>query len=804
MSYSLEELRGHPAWRGLSAEAREFLAQSLLMPSRDVGSGGFAAVSGAFPSRKVGASIPFESRSAELALAVHMEFDADVLAFYNQLPPVEVRRTRKGGGQYPTSYTADFLVIRKDELKVVQVKTEKELRKLVETRSADWTVIEGCYVDTPASEAFRALGLAHEVVSTQNLDRYRTANYRLLLRSRLAETVCDDQTRAKARAELKAKIVVSLAELAKALGSKDLSPLLQLIDEGELVVDLERSLISSPETCWVSTDRQLLETHRAEWLAPDPAGWALASEIPSEKRARRALEIIDKISVGHMTPSVRRWQRKIQAGKAMGLSVFKSALPNWQQCGNRKPKRPDVVKAFAENVIRDRWGRAERPAKRGTYGEYRLLAKAWHPGLKYVSKPTFLKLLKELEVVLSRRRSGARGENAASPPTAVADRVIVAMRPFEQATCDHYMVDLSCVVAEKDGKRYTKRPIFTVLRDIATGMVLAFWLSFAKPSRVACACVLRSCLRRWGRLPESIIVDRGAEFLSVYFRSLLASLEIELVLRPSAHPRYGSEAERIFGQLKERWLDGRPGNSTDIKEVRSVSGSHRPQATAELTVLDLLNEIDHFLGWFARWGTNHSHRAPQYLFDEGLTRFPFSGRQAVYGPEFEILSAVDVSSFALDPRRGIKIHPYWYWAPELADLNLKKGKVLVRKDPENPYTVYALVHEKWVPCQSSRAQRTVSQTTLQRMAEAVLGTAPNSQLDDAIEDAESDLVIQKRCADERSKARKDVPPETRKPAKSKSSQPAEDAPVSKGEKSIWAQLRSLNIDAAPSGTWSKS
>jgi len=805
MPFTAEDLRSHPTWAGLSETAQEFLLDALIAPSRDVSGGGFAAVSGAYPSRKVGLSIPFESRSAELAFAVHMEFDNDVLAYFNQLPRIDVHRTRNGGVRYLTGYVADFLVISSSLIRIVQVKTDKELQRLVDTRPEDWSRSEGRYIDRAASEAFDGMGLNHEVVSTDALNRYRTANYQLLVRSRDEAIGCDDRIRARVHGQLKSRMVSSLAQLAAAVGTSTLSPLLQLIDEGALVADLEQTLLSNPETCWVSTSRLYLDIHREESLVARSHGPINAADIPSEKRAAHALKVIDEIAAGEVTQKTKRRMRRLESRKAQGQTAFQAALPNWHRSGNRVPRRPDVVMAFAEHMIRQRWARPERPSAHGAFTEYRVRAKAWHNGLKPISKPTFFKLLHQLKPEMSGERSGARGANAAASPSAIADRVIPPMRPFECATCDHYLVDVSCVVTKKgDRGPYTRRPWFTVLRDIATGMVIAFWLSFAKPSRTACACVIRSCLRRHGRLPESIIVDRGAEFTSVFFRSLLASLEIEMVLRPSGHPRYGSEAERIFGQLKERWLDGRPGNWGDIKEVRSVSGSHRPEATAALTVLDLLEEIDDFLGWFARWGTNHSDRSPQESLEKGLERFPFSGRLAVYGPKFELETAVDVSNYTLDKQKGIKIHPHWYWAPDLADPSLRRGKIQVRKDPEHPYTIYALVRDKWITCFSSLFHRSVAQTVLQRMAESVLNSAPNIQFAEAIEDAESELVALKRAADERVIERTKAPSEPPHLVKETQLEQTSDQPIEdRGGKSVWSELRALDLGDTRTGTWSK-
>ena len=77
------------------------LLDALAAPSRNVGLSGYSSVGGAFPSRKMGWSVPFESRSGELSLAIHLEFNPDVIAYLDQPPKVDVLRTNAAGETYP-------------------------------------------------------------------------------------------------------------------------------------------------------------------------------------------------------------------------------------------------------------------------------------------------------------------------------------------------------------------------------------------------------------------------------------------------------------------------------------------------------------------------------------------------------------------------------------------------------------------------------------------------------------------------------------------------------------------------------
>lgn len=802
MAYTEVDLTAHPSWDGLSQDARLYLLEAITAPARDVATGHFTCVSGAFPSLKTGTSVSFESRRGELSYAVHLEYDDNVICYFNQAPLVEVRRTRANGTSYAAGYYPDFLSIEATAFRLIQVKTEKELQNLLRTRPDDWKFENGEYVDLPATVALKAIGLSHHVISTSQLNRNRTANYRLLLKSRAAGAECSPQLSSAIQTALGDHAAMPVAQLARRVGTRDMSPILHLIDEGVLAADLDRTLLGAPDTCWISSEKALLQTLLDEHQVRSAvsADGSSVCRVPSKRSAKRALKILKRIESGTVDGNTSRWKRQIRIGKARGLSRFQSLLPNWAKSGNRNAKRPIEILAFAENVIRDRWGTSTRPPVQKSYTEYKTDAKEWHRGLAPISKPTFDRMVERLERELSRNRGGARAANAAEAPSDVEDRVIKPLRPFELATCDHHKVDLSCVVARKGGRKYTLRPWLTVLRDIYTGDVLAFWLSFANPSRVACACVLRSCLRRHGRLPEGIVVDHGAEFKSVYFRSLLAHLEIELVLRPASHPRFGSEAERFFGLLKTLWVSNRPGNWANLKEVRGVSGSHRPEKVAELTIFDLLNELNDFLGWHSRWGANADERAPQELMTEGLERFPFSGKKVEYNQEFELLTAVDVSKFAFDPRRGLKIGPTWFWGSALANPDLPRGSILVRKEPEDPSLVYALVRGDWRRCYSSKAPSLAASDPVHRLASAVLESTTRLRFLEAIEDSEAELVLLQREADARMRAKTtDVQAQqTPDPTVHNAYESPKGAP-----ESIWDSLRSSEVAPAPTTTWSK-
>ena len=75
---------------GLPESTRSLIRQiRSSSPSRRVG-GGSSNVCGRYPSKKMGATIQFESHRVELAGIYEMEHDASVLEFFDQPPPIKL------------------------------------------------------------------------------------------------------------------------------------------------------------------------------------------------------------------------------------------------------------------------------------------------------------------------------------------------------------------------------------------------------------------------------------------------------------------------------------------------------------------------------------------------------------------------------------------------------------------------------------------------------------------------------------------------------------------------------------------
>ena len=342
---------------------------------------------------------------------------------------------------------------------------------------------------------------------------------------------------------------------------------------------------------------------------------------------------------------------------------------------------------------------------RGYIG-YRVAATEAHPHYSPVCRRTFSRRLKSIpESEIAYKRGGKRSANAVREPTDPVHRILKSDLPWRSAAIDHYLADIYLIYFSDNGVVHVIRPWITAMIDLYSGVVLAFSVSFQSPSRSSDCKVIRECVRKHGRLPAEIIVDRGSDFKSVYFASLLAHYGVTYSLRAASYSQFGGEIEGLFGEFKKQWLTQRQGNLADYKEARSVDGKKAPKKSAIFQPYDFYREFSAFCDWrdHKPKGIHHSSGFDRFTISQN--NYPFISIKVQLDDEFLLATAVDTRTFKIDLTRGIHIGDQYFWSPRLGNLRGKRSETEVRLDPENPHIVYSSVDNSWVPCLSSSANR---------------------------------------------------------------------------------------------------
>lgn len=733
---------------GLTREGVEYLELTRKSPpSRPVGRNSLGSLVVNYPSRKMGFAIACES-SLERYAAIEFELSESITEFYPQPPLCHVAKPNKLGRIQISPYTPDFLVLDNGVVYVVEIKSSQAASKLVNERPWEWCIQGNEFVNRPIRDYFSKLGITHIVYVPDHIGKIRLANLTVLDAAMKVPWELTDADLNTIFNRLKSKPFVTIKEASDLVGKNDVTGILQLIACKIVYCDIDKQLLEHPESAYIFLDSTIPNSSAKAIDYSDKAG--ILADISTEelKKSLKSLERVNNLNRSQKTRSDYRLLRKLKEGRKRGLPDIISLAPKQKQRGNRCPKISNSVYEFSKEYIEKHRPTSSGQRSHSLYYKYKIAALDFHPELKPISKVTFYRYLKTLNPVkVALAHKGRRAANAEKPARAINDRYIKPSIPFMEATIDHYHTDIFIEILGHGDCRITKRLYLSAMRDIASGAILAYYLSIKPPSRSNTAVLLRRCVKNWGCLPLSIRVDRGSDFKSVYIDAIFAHLGITKVLSPASDPRFGSEIERFFLEVKNNWLAGRPGFIEGIQDRRGTSKELGPEALACLSPLDLIKEIEDFVNLRNERPHGNRSRTPKSMIEEAKTKFRFSRIPVNLDENFLADTAVDLRKLTICRIRGIKVNERYYWNPEMKSRS--KSTVDVRLDPENPFRLYFYLKKRWQVAIASGYQHFEALATdTQKMAESLWLIQGGSIRRSLIDDAHMKIAAAQRTYDE--------------------------------------------------------
>lgn len=456
---------------------------------------------------------------------------------------------------------------------------------------------------------------------------------------------------------------------------------------------------------------------------------AQASPADFEEANRRYAIIVPHLTGGAAiatsTPArtVRRWLAQWRAAEQVDHCGYVGLLPCLGQSGNRTGKLPEATRQLLDMFIATDY---ETLSQKSKFAVYATLVRACED--KGIAVPSY----KTFAAAVNRRPRQERvekrqGRRAAYQEASFYWELAVTTprhgdRPFEIAHVDHTQLDVELVCSGTG--RNLGRPWATFLTDAFSRRLLAVALTFDPPSYRSCLLVLRACVQRHQRLPQTVVVDGGREFASVYFETLLARYGCAKKTRPGAQPRFGSVCERLFGTTNSRFIHTLAGNTQIRQNVRQVTKAVDPRGQACWTLAALAARLDE---WADEVYDTLDHPAlgqsPREAFAAGLAQSGERLHRLIPDDEdFRMftLPTTPRGTARLQRQLGIKIHYVYYWAEVFRDPEVEGTALPVRFDPFDAGIAYAFVKGRWVRCISEyyaqfvgRSEREVQLATVE-------------------------------------------------------------------------------------------
>ena len=395
-----------------------------------------------------------------------------------------------------------------------------------------------------------------------------------------------------------------------------------------------------------------------------------------------------------------RWLASYREAEVTWGSGFLGLLPQSGMRGNREPKLPELSRRLLQEFIETDYETLKQKTKYAAWIGLKLACeKQEAPVPSYKTFCLAVRQRPAFDQTLKRKGRRASYQVATFFWQLDARTPRHGDRPFEIVHIDHTELDVECVGAL--GHRLG-RPWLTLLTDAYSRRMLAFYLTFDPPSYRSCMMALRECVRRFGRIPQILVVDGGREFEGTYFETLLARYECTKKTRPPAEARFGSTCERLFGAANTQFIHNLSGNTQITRNVRQVTKSVDPKGHAIWPLAELHSRLAEY---FYEVHDTISHPAlglsPRETYENGLasggTR---AHRMIAYNDEFLMMTLPTTSkgTAKVTISRGVKINHVYYWCEAFRQA---EGEVVpVRYDPFDAGVAYAFVSKQWLQCHS--------------------------------------------------------------------------------------------------------
>lgn len=226
-------------------------------PARRVG-GGRKNVSGRYSSKKMGVTIQFESHKVELPVIYMMEFNDEVLEYYDQPSQIKINYyQRENNRKMAYWYTADFFVIEKERAYWVECKTEEELIKKSQEKTDRYFKRNGEWEFTPGKNYAKQFGLDFLVRSSSEINWILQRNLDFLEDYIIRGYVSEETAVSKIKEAILSVPGLTLLELIQnAEEQYTVDDLYALIANSIIYIDLYNDLITEPENVTVYLNKE--------------------------------------------------------------------------------------------------------------------------------------------------------------------------------------------------------------------------------------------------------------------------------------------------------------------------------------------------------------------------------------------------------------------------------------------------------------------------------------------------------------------------------------------------------------------
>lgn len=716
MKIELEQL----SQLGLSAEGRAYVEAVLTNPPSRTTSSYRGSNIGRFASPARACSLQSEARHTEFAYLHTLEFDRSVVHVADQPEPLRVVKPAGSSRPVGPPRRADFLIIRKDFVELIECKTVSELKKLVSERP-EWYFQDsaGVWHFRLMEAASRSLGIRYSIVTNEDINPVLCHNVSFLwpYYTTALEDLGTELIKAGNSALDQSPVITFDDLLAKVDNRPDV--VYGLIAHGIAFVDLTRIDLTDGSELFVYRNQRTYDTvlvadralsnGQAEKALPLVVQGFSSHDLKATVERYRRIEpyVLRNISPPKKLHFEYRYYRLFKKAEREGKAGIEGIVSCTSKRGWRGRRLPKHIFNALKVVFEELWELPVPITKTAFFGNvgnrFSVL------GFSLPSRKTINAYLKRFHREKTDRKKNGWVAAYQNREYSRQDQPLElhGTRVLEIVHIDHKL--LRVLIRCSRTNQLLGLCWLTLAVDAFSRMPVGFWLDFSRPNAVSLLMVLRDIVWRYGRLPTTLVTDNGAEFHSALYQLLIARYGVHALYRAPRHSSDGGVVERAFSTIDTELIHSLEGVVPKGYDLKKYDPFTDPRARADVNIDHLYRMLNHYL--FNEYPYfNHAdlgatpHTIWQTSLEEtGLLNLPQIDRSTFY---FDSLPFDARSPTRLvNTSSGINIRKRNYWTPAFRNPILERQPVNVRFDPVDPFFVYAQIGTDWHRCDVNHASR---------------------------------------------------------------------------------------------------
>jgi len=616
-------------------------------------------------SKKNGAFREMESHTVERLYAYQLELDSDVLGYFTQVLCKNIVRERYGR-RHVSSFTVDFLVIRKSSVDLVECKPLSAVESLIQKKPEEW-VRTSTKVSNPVLEKWAdAIGAnftvwvqpSHFSVELRNLE-FLYANVDFGSRPKYEAAVLNELRKGPASLHF-------LRERISGLMIKDIG---HMLATALVYGPISSTPIDNTESFWLTTDvhqAQILRDRTAssvdQLLRQSDDRLSKASKLDIDKGIKR-LTLVRQVIAGTVaaTERLKPLVRSVLEADRAGTNALEVCITNYQASGNRT-SRLDEIQAELLSGVCKRWQSGNLTSFGDAYSELSIACRE-----RKIEPPSKTTLRKRLEATSAAKRALAQGgkrayqaiSQTADPRSRSAPPSVTGIK----IQIDSTKVDNKVFPGIED-KLLLEAPVLYVAVDCHSSAPAASSLIFGPARRDGLAILLRDYVARHGCLPSIIQIDRGPENRSSWLRKFCEHYRITLIINPAAKSRSNGQVENLLGRVNGP-LERLPGGTYFDKKGRSADGRFKSRRTAALQFRHIRKEVDQILYEDISNLPLANGFTPLEIQEESIRQFGMQGTPCPFDEDFRFQTSIKTDVKKAGARGEVHHGAYRYTSREL-------------------------------------------------------------------------------------------------------------------------------------------